>query len=227
MSLPDLWGALLRSGPIAVFLIFLSPFGPGAVAGIVLARSQGLAPGTTIGLYVLSDVVTAAILEPLVQRFRRWAHHSPIGQKLLASFARVASLTQVAGGRYGLPIGLFICTFATDFFTAAIISTGLALARLVAWTCIIAGDVLWFLIIFLASVSLAAFLSDNRILFVVTLIVGFGLPYLMRKLLGKRLAPPPSPPGYRPPFRFPPTNAAGPRRSRADPTPPAEDPGAR
>lgn len=227
MGLPDLWDALTRSGPIAVFLIFLSPFGPGAVAGIVLARSQGLAPSITIGLYVFSDVVTAAILEPLVRRFRRWAQRSPIGQKMLTSFGRVASLTQVVGGRYGLPIGLFICTFATDFFTAAIVSTGLAMSRLLAWSCIIAGDVLWFLIIFLASLSVAAFLSDNRILFVVTLVIGFGVPYVIRRLLGKRLAPPPGPPVYRPPSRFPPTNAAVPRRSPAESTPPEEDRGAR
>jgi hypothetical protein len=227
MSLTDVWGALTSAGPVAVFLIFLSPFGPGAVAGIILARSDGLPSGETIGLYVLSDVVTAVILEPLVKRFRRWAQRSSVGQKILASFSRVASLTQIAGGRYGLPIGLFICTFATDFFTAAIISTGLAMSRLLAWTCIIAGDVLWFLIIFFASIGIASFLSDNRILFVVTLVIGFGLPYVIRRLLGKRLAPGSGPPEYPRHPRSPPTDGGGPRRSRVDPASPEGGRGAR
>jgi hypothetical protein len=176
-----------------VFLVFLLPWGPGAAAGIVLAKKDGLPVGVTIGLYVLSDVVTAFILDPLVRLLHDRGQRSPVGRKILATVGRFGSITQVTSGRFGLPLGLFVFTFATDFFTAAIISAGLALSRVIAWVCIIAGDVLWFLIIFLASIGIAAFLSDDRILFVATMVLGFALPPLIRRILPKPRAPASSP----------------------------------
>jgi hypothetical protein len=203
-----IWSALSASGPLAVFLIFLSPFGPGAVAGILLARSQGMAPDLTVALYALSDVVAAVVLEPLINRLPRFAARSPIGQRMFSAFNRLDSLTDVVGGRFGRPIGLMTLTFATDFFTAAIVSSGIAMSRLVAWACIIAGDVVWFVIIFVASMSVASFLSDNRIVFIVTLVIGFGLPALIRRLVRRRAAPNPGPREYPVDPRSPPTTAA-------------------
>ncbi len=203
--LNDLASTMVSSGPIAVFLIFLSPFGPGAVAGILLARSQGMAPNLTVALYALSDVVAAVILEPLISRLPRFAARSALGQKILSTFVRLDSMTDLIGGRFGRPIGLVTFTFATDFFTAAIVSSGMRISRLIAWCCIIAGDVIWFVIIFVASMSVASLLSDNRIVFVLTLILGFGLPALVRRLIGRRRAPNPGPQEYPVDPQSPPT----------------------
>ncbi len=182
-TLGQLWAAINASGELTVFLVFLAPFGPGAPAGIVLARSHGLSAGTTIWLYVLGDVLTAVVLEPLIRLLRSRGERSPVGQRVLRAFERLGSVTQVSAGRLGLPLGLYVFTFATDFYSAGVISTGLALSRVVAWICIIAGDVTWFLIIFLASIGIASFLSDDRILFIATLVIGFALPPLVRRLM--------------------------------------------
>ncbi len=186
MNLLHLWTSLTASGSLAVFLIFLAPFGPGAPAGIVLARSQGLSAGATIGLYVLSDVFTAVVLEPFVRILRSRGSRSRWGQRILGVFERLGSISQVSAGRLGLPIGLFSFTFATDFYTAGVVSTGLALSRLVAWLCIIAGDCVWFLIIFAASLGIASFVSDDRVMFVFTMLLGFALPPLLRRVLKVR-----------------------------------------
>lgn len=186
ISLPSLLSGLNTAGPLGVFLIFLLPWGPGAPAGIVLARREGLPPLLIVALYILSDIVTAIILEPLVQLLRARGSRSAIGRRILEGVSRLGTITQVSSGRFGLPLGLFTFTFATDFFTASIASTGLPMRRLVAWICIIAGDVTWFLIILLAAFGIAAFLSDDRLLFIGTLLIGFALPPLLRRLLGQR-----------------------------------------
>jgi predicted PurR-regulated permease PerM len=69
------------------------------------------------------------------------------------------------------------------------VSVGLPIYRVVAWMAIIAGDVLWFLILLLATIGVASFLSDDRVLFLVTLALGFALPPLVRRLLERRQAP--------------------------------------
>jgi hypothetical protein len=212
--LPDLSALIQTSGPVAVFLVFLSPISPGAIAGILLARADGLSAPLTIALYLASDIVQAAIFEPILTQLTRRANRSPFGQRFLATFRQVGSLTQMSTGRIGLPVSLFVCTFATDFFTAAIVSLGLTLSRVMAWTCIIAGDFSWFLIIFYASAGLASFLTDNRILFVASLVLGLVLPWLIRRLLRPRLTPSSSPPEYPPGPRYQPTDGGDPDRSR-------------
>lgn len=183
MSVTSLIAKLTSVGPVGVFVIFLLPWGPGAPAGILLARKEGMSPALMIVLYVLSDVVTAILLEPLIRLLRSRGDRSLIGRKILATFNRLGSVTRLSSGRLGLPFGLFTFTFATDFFSASVVSTGIPLGRLVAWTCIIAGDVLWFLIILLAMLGIAAFLPDDRVLFIATMVLGFALPPLLRKIL--------------------------------------------
>ncbi|HVB96154.1 MAG TPA: hypothetical protein VNG11_00340 [Chloroflexota bacterium] len=179
--------AFFTSGPIAVFVVFLLPWGPGAPVGIVLARKDGVSPALTILLYVLSDVVTAFILDPLVRQLQSRGERSEFGRRLLGSFNKLGRLTQVSSGRFGLPFSLFIFTFATDFFTASVVSLGLPLGRVVAWLAIIAGDVIWFLIIFAASIGFASFLSDDRVLFIATMAFGLIVPALIRRLVGERV----------------------------------------
>lgn len=184
---------LVASGWFQVFMLFLLPWGPGAAAGIILARKVGLSLGLILGLYVLSDVVTAIILEPLVQQLRARGEKSRVGKALLSSVERLGTMTRVAEGRFGLPLSLFVFTFATDFFTAAIVSTGLVMWRVVAWTSIILGDVTWFVILLLATIGIASFLSDDRVLFVVTMALGLALPPLIRRLFARRREPAPGP----------------------------------
>lgn len=178
--------ALATSSWFSVFLLFLVPWGAGPVAGIVLARKDGLPIPFTIGLYLLADVVTAIVLEPLVQLLRRQGTRTTFGRRILESVGKLGSVTQVTSGRLGMPLGLYTFCFATDFFTSAIVSTGLPMRRMIAWIAIIAGDVTWFLILFLASLGIASFLSDDRVLFVFTLVLGFALPPLLRRVLGRR-----------------------------------------
>jgi hypothetical protein len=91
------------------------------------------------------------------------------------------------------------------------------MSRVIAWFCIIAGDVIWFVIIFAASMSIASVLSDNRIIFIFTLVVGFGLPVLIRRIFQRRQGPKQDPLEYRGNPQSPPTIATVPRQPRRRP----------
>src|ERR671922_1762891 len=50
---------------LLVFALFWSPIAAGVPLGVVLARSAGLHPLATFGIYALSDVLGALICHPL------------------------------------------------------------------------------------------------------------------------------------------------------------------
>jgi hypothetical protein len=169
------------------------PFSSGVSAGIVLARDHAVPPAATVALYVLSDVLSAFYLEPIARILRRWLERSPIGVLILEFLARLAYRTRVISGRLGLPLGLFAFCFATDLLTSALVSIGFPISRVLVWICIIPADVIWFLIVLLASLGIATFLADSRLLFVAIIVLSIVLPLLMFRVLGKLRAPASSP----------------------------------
>jgi hypothetical protein len=223
LNLGDIWAAVVHSGPIAVLLLFLDPVGPGVVAGILVARSQGLSPTATIGIYAVSDAIAAVPLETFIQ----WLHHravrSPIGEKLISGFGELDPISEVVGHRIGRPASLISLSFIINIIVARIVSIGYGIPILVAWTLIILGDVLYFTILYLASASLAAFLTDNRVVFVFTLVLGFGLPILIRRLVRRRQDRPEGPRVYPVDPRFPPTGVTNPDRPRSRQVSPEAD----
>ena len=194
VNLSGILPGVTLSVQVVVFLIFLVPFGPGASAGIVLAQREGIAPGLIIALYVASDVAAALILEPLLRVIRRRAERRPLGRQLFDGIEQLSGKFKIGSGSLGRPASLFALTFATDFYSASVASFGLRIWRPLAWTMIIAGDVIWFLIILAATYGIAAFLSDDRILLGGSLIVGVLLPLLVQRLVqrlvGVRHIPP-------------------------------------
>jgi hypothetical protein len=220
VNLGDLWAAIVHSGPIAVLLLFLDPFGPGVVAGILVSRTQGLSPTATLGIYAISDAIAAVPLEIFIQWLRRGATRSPIGEKLIAGFGELDPISDLVGRRVGRPASLVTLSFIINIIVARIVSIGYEIPRLIAWALIILGDVFFFAILYFASASLAAFLTDNRVVFVFTLVIGFGLPILIRRLVRRRRVQPEGPREYPVDPRFPPTGVANPDRSRSRPVSP-------
>lgn len=190
MILPHL--AVTIPGWLQVFLLFFLPlpWNPGPAAGIVLARSYGLSTGFTIGLYVASDVALALIFEPLARLVRHRLQFSVFGALLLETYGRFGRWAEAAAGRLGLPFAMLILSFITDLFTAALISIGLPINRLVAWAAIITGDLLSFLILFLASVGIATYLTDNHwVLFGATFVLSGVIAIIFQRLALRRREP--------------------------------------
>ena len=54
---------------LPVLMLFLLPIGGGIPAGVLLARVHGLPWPVTAGLYLVSDVILALALEPILWGF--------------------------------------------------------------------------------------------------------------------------------------------------------------
>src|SRR5919197_385442 len=59
------------SGAWGAFLLFLLPIGGGIPAGVLMARAGGVSPLVTALLYLVSDVIFAFLIEPLLILARR------------------------------------------------------------------------------------------------------------------------------------------------------------
>lgn len=187
MSLTAVAARLISSGPVAVFLIFLLPFNPAGIAPVmVLARKDAIPPIEIVGLYVLSDLLQALVFEPFVRPIRRAADRSQFGRLYLDQIRRLGAFSEEATGGITRAISLTAFSIVASMIFGDIISIGLPMPRPIAWACFIAGDTLGFLILFLAALGIAPFLADNRVYFVATLILGFAIPWLIRRLFGRR-----------------------------------------
>ncbi len=61
-----------------VLMLFLIPVGGGIPAGVLLARTRGLAWPVTAGLYLISDVLLALAFEPVLRLLAPgWEAKSP------------------------------------------------------------------------------------------------------------------------------------------------------
>ena len=179
--------AALRSA-FEVLMLFFLPWGPGAPAGILVARQAGLGPVVTSLLYLLSDVLTALVLEPLAHWAGRQASRRP---RLAAVFRRMGQVSggvaaQLFPGRAGMAAGLALFSFTTDLYTAGIASRAVPAHRALAWAAVIAGDMAWFLIILATTLGLTRLIADDRLVFGGVLLIGL-ITGAVAKRLGGRL----------------------------------------
>lgn len=179
--------AALRSA-FEVLMLFFLPWGPGAPAGILVARQAGLGPLATTVLYLLSDVLTALVLEPLARQAARQSSRWP---RLAAAFRRMGQVSggvaaQLFPGRAGVAAGLALFSFTTDLYTAGIASRAVPAHRALAWAAVIAGDMVWFLIILATTLGLTRLFPDDRLVFGGVLLIGLATSALVRRL-GRRL----------------------------------------
>ncbi len=176
----------LRSA-FEVLMLFFLPWGPGAPARILVARQTGLGPVATTALYLLSDVLTAFVLEPLAQ----WAgQQSSRWPRLAAAFRRLGQVSggvaaQLFPGRAGVAAGLALFSFTTDLYTAGIASRAVPAHRALAWVAVIAGDMAWFLIILATTLGLTRLIPDDRLVFGGVLLIGLAASALAKRLGGR------------------------------------------
>ncbi len=187
MSLTATLARLISNGPVAVLLIFLLPFNPAGIAPVmVLARKDAIPPLEIVGLYVMSDLIQALVLEPFVRPIRLLADRSRFGRIYLDQLRHLGAFNEEATSKLGGAISLTAFSLVASLVFGDVISIGLPMPRPLAWTCFILGDTLGFLILFVAALGVAPFLADNRIYFVVTLLLGFAIPSIIRRLFGRR-----------------------------------------
>jgi len=168
---------------LPVFKLFLLPVGGGIPAGVLLARAQGVAWPVTTGLYLLSDLVLALAFEPVLRILAALCGKIPplarFGAALRAATAR--SVAHIGGTSTG-PLGLVMVAFGVDPMTGRATALAAGHGFLAGWAFALAGDMLYFAVIALATLRLNAYFHDPNSTMLVVLGAMFLLPVLVRRL---------------------------------------------
>lgn len=174
---------------LAVLLLFLLPIGGGIPAGVLLAQSKGLGWGPTAGLYLVSDLILALAFEPVLRGLVSLARHSSFlarfGAALRAAMARSAA--QVGGPGMG-PIALVMVAFGVDPMTGRSAALAAGHGFLAGWAIAIAGDLLYYAVVALATLRLHAWLKHPEATIWIVLAAMLLLPALARRLRPERPA---------------------------------------
>ncbi len=173
---------------LPVLMLFLLPVGGGIPAGVLLARTKGLAWPMTAGLYFVSDAILALAFEPVLRLLVVWGRKVPSLARL--STAMKGALARSAahfGGTGAGPVTLILVAFGADPMTgrAAALAAGHGFAA--GWAFAIAGDMLYYAVIALATLRLNAYFQDPKVTTLVVLGAMIALPILVHRFRPQRM----------------------------------------
>ena len=169
-------------------MLFLLPVGGGIPAGVLLARARGMAWPTTAGLYFFSDVLLAIAFEPVLRLLvvlgRKVPFLARLGLAMKAAMARsVAHLSGTSAG----PCALVMIAFGVDPMTGRATALAAGHGFVAGWAFAIAGDMLYYAVIALATLRLNAYIKDPKTTMLVILGGMFILPPVVRRIRSFRL----------------------------------------
>ncbi len=174
-------------------MLFLIPVGGGIPAGVLLARTNGLAWPVTAGLYLVSDVLLAFTFEPVLQLFAWFASKIPFLARLSAKMkASMARTTARFNGTGAGPITLIMFSFGVDPMTGRTAALAAGHGFLMGWAFAIAGDMLYYAVIAVTTLRLNRYFRDpdtTMWLVLGAMIVAPLIVRTFRVLLGKRGRP--------------------------------------
>jgi len=172
---------------IPVLKLFLLPVGGGIPAGVLLAKTSGLAWPITTVLYLVSDVILALVFEPILRLLAAVCGKIP----LLARFsvvlkAGMARSTEHFGGTSAGPLTLIMIAFGVDPMTGRASALAAGHGFLAGWSFAIAGDLLYFAVIAIATLRLNSYFKDPNTTMWVVLGAMFIVPMVVRYFRSKQ-----------------------------------------
>ena len=175
---------------LAVLLLFLLPVGGGIPAGVLLAQSKGLPWTLTAGLYFASDVALALAFEPLLRGLVALARRVPFLARFREAMKEAMARSTTAFGAPGAgPVALVMIAFGADPMTGRSAALAAGHGFLAGWAFAIAGDMLYFAVVALATLRLNAWLKHPEATVWIILGAMFILPMLVRRIRQGRRAP--------------------------------------
>jgi hypothetical protein len=179
---------------VSVLILFLLPVGGGIPAGVLLARTKGLAWPVTAGLYLVSDVILAFAFEPilrvLVALGRKVAFLARLSVAIKIAMARGASLFSGTGAG---PFTLLLIAFGVDPMTGRAAALSVGHGFLAGWAFAIAGDMLYYAVVALTTLRLNAYIRNPNVTVMIVLGAMIGVPLLVRYVRSRRRSVPFSP----------------------------------
>jgi hypothetical protein len=166
---------------LAVLLLFLIPVGGGIPAGVLLAQSKGISWPVAAGLYCVSDVILALALEPVLRLFVFLGSKSERVARFCAAFrhALIRGIPKVHGAG---PFALILIAFGVDPMTGRTAALAAGHGFVAGWSLAIAGDMLYYGVIAMATLNLGAAIGDPEATVMAILVLMMLVPTLIRRL---------------------------------------------
>ncbi|BDU74453.1 hypothetical protein [Mesoterricola silvestris] len=167
---------------VPVLMLFLLPVGGGIPAGVLLARSQGMAWPLTAGIYFVSDVILALAFEPVLRLLVELGARVPFLFRLgLAMKLAMARGARTFAGTGAGPFGLLMIAFGVDPMTGRAAALAAGHGFLAGWGFAIAGDMLYYAVIAVTTLRLNAYFRNPTLTMGVVLGLMVLAPVLVRR----------------------------------------------
>jgi hypothetical protein len=177
----------------SVLMLFLIPVGGGIPAGVLLARTKGLAWPVTAGLYLVSDVLLALAFEPVLRLLAWLGGKVPFLARFSARMkAAMAKSAAHFSGTGASPITLVMISFGVDPMTGRASALAAGHGFLMGWAFAIAGDMLYYAVIAVTTLRLNRYFRDPDTTMWIVLGAMIVVPLIVRSfrvLQGKQVRP--------------------------------------
>lgn len=173
---------------LSVLKLFVLPVGGGIPAGVMLAQAKGVAWPVTALLYLVSDLLLAVVFEPVLLLIAQVFVKVPLlarsGAFLKDATAR--SVSHFSGTGAG-PLALIMIAFGVDPMTGRASALAAGHGFVAGWAFAIAGDMLYFAVIAITTLSLKAYIHDPDTTMLIVLAAMFLVPVLIRRIRARRM----------------------------------------
>ena len=173
-----------------VLMLFLLPFGGGIPGGVLLAQAKGLPWPVTAGLYLLSDVILALVLEPVLWLLVRLGSRIPaLTQAMIVMQAAMARSLALFKGTGAGPITFILIAFGLDPMSGRAVALAAGHGFLLGWAFAIAGDMLYYGTVALTTLKLNTFVKDPGTTISIVLLAMFAIPMVIAILRSRGKIP--------------------------------------
>jgi len=166
---------------LSVLLLFLIPIGGGIPAGVLLAQSKGIAWPVTAGLYLVSDVILAMALEPVLRLIVFAGSRIERVARFCAAFRQAVLRTTPKVHGAG-PFALILIAFGVDPMTGRTAALAAGHGFVAGWAFAIAGDMLYYGVVAMTTLSLGSTIGDPETTVMVVLGLMMVVPSLIRRI---------------------------------------------
>jgi hypothetical protein len=170
-----------------VFLLFAVPVGGGIPAGVILAKGRGVDWMTMTLVYFVSDILLALLFEPMMILFIKACERFSFLAKMREVFKESTNRPIAGFGASPGPFMLVIIAFGVDPMTGRAAAQAAGHGFLAGWAIAIMGDMLFFSVVAISTLSLNNILGDGTWTAIIIMVAMLGIPALVRKFKKKSI----------------------------------------
>lgn len=172
---------------LSVLKLFLIPVGGGIPAGVLLAKSNGLAWPVMSLIYLVSDIILAVVFEPILRALAFICGKIQFLHRFAAAIkeANARHAAQYQGTAAG-PVALILIAFGVDPMTGRASALAAGHGFVAGWAFAIAGDMLYFGVIAYSTLCLNRYIKNPEATMLIILALMFLLPVAIRRIRSKR-----------------------------------------